>query len=108
MAPGYDEIMGVRFFRCLDDFIHGRIGFPIGNVVCYGVIEKNRILCDNADMLPERFNGIILHGYAVNRDNAVRCIVEPGHEIGNGHFAGTSAAYNGDHAAAFDFETDTF
>ena len=72
------------------------IGFPIENVLRYGVIEQGRLLHDQAHGFSERYNVPLSDIDAINQDLALGYIVEPENQSDGGRLSASGLSNKGD------------
>lgn len=88
-------------------FLSG-IRLGIHEVVHECVVEKNRILRDDAELTAQTCNGNVAHVHAIYLDAAGINVVKPEEQFQDGGLATSALANDGGRCAGQHFETDAF
>src|SRR5436190_1887120 len=96
----------MRMFGGGDDFFFGSAGFAEGDVASDGVVEEDRFLCNDRDLVAEIFGGDITKVSPADVNGAFGWIIETKKQIGQRGFPRASCADERDHLAWLDFEID--
>ena len=102
-----DELLGVGSLRRPLDFLARRASqVAVGDVVGHAVVEQRDLLGHQGDVAAQVAQAIILDFNAIKEDLAVIVLVKARNQVGQGRFAATGTADQGDHLPGLGDETD--
>ena len=102
-----DELVGLRPFGGVNDFVVGRLGSAVSNVFPNRRRKEQCVLKNDADLGAQRFLFDLPDIAAVERDRAGRRIVKARDQTQQRTFAGASASDYSDHLIRFDPKVDS-
>ena len=92
VLQGADKALCARQTGRLDNFLPGRAGFAVGDVIRHRTAEQVDVLLDDADVLPQALEGDVLDVLPVDEDTASRHLVEAGDEVAERRLAAAGRA----------------
>ena len=102
-----DEFMRMRGTRRCDDLCAGCIRFAVGDVVCDGTEEEERLLqyqADVATVLRDRYRTYV---DAIDHDRTSGNVVEATNQVNQCALAGTAVTHQTDHFTGVDGQVET-
>src|ERR1700744_1463803 len=98
--------MGIGDLRSPDDLFPCGVGFAKGDIGSDGIIEKYRLLGDDAHLFPYRSQGGILDIDAIDQQLAARDIMEPGSKVRQRRLTRPGAAHQRNRFALFYYQVN--
>ena len=92
VLQGADKALCARQTGRFDNFLPGRAGLTVGDVIRHRTAEQVDVLLDDADVLPQALEGDVLDVLPVDEDAASRHLVEAGDEVAERRLAAAGRA----------------
>src|SRR5882724_7177219 len=103
----HNEVVGIRDPRGTDDVLLRHLVAPVRDVVADRRVEQERLLRDHAEQSPVIFLAERPQVPPVDRNRALKRIVEAQHEVGERRLARPARSDEGDDLALLDLEAHT-
>ena len=101
-----DEVVGLGCAGGGNDLVECGVGSAVGDVVAHRGREEERLVEDQADVVPEAGQRVAVDRHAVDQDLAVVDVVEAGQQAGDRRLAAAGAADDRDRLTRFDREIE--
>src|ERR1700686_5210523 len=86
------------------DFFLWNLGLAVSDVVANRIVEQNRLLCDDANLRPQRGEGYFAEVLTINEQTSRRDIEEAGNQMDERAFAGTAQANDSKKLTGLNFQ----